>query len=52
MEPHENRSSRILAVSMKSGLEGRNNDESLRDLLGEDARVSMKSGLEGRNNDP
>ena len=36
-------------VSMKSGLEGRNNAE----LVGEDVAdkiVSMKSGLEGRNN--
>ena len=37
------------AVSMKSGLEGRNNEET---KLHHDVylRVSMKSGLEGRNN--
>ena len=36
-------------VSMKSGLEGRNNAEA-RDLPDLDLQVSMKSGLEGRNN--
>ena len=38
-----------LAVSMKSGLEGRNNEQALVGCPGE-LRVSMKSGLEGRNN--
>ena len=43
--------SRQLRVSMKSGLEGRNNP--LRDAHSHvDAPVSMKSGLEGRNNEP
>ena len=36
-------------VSMKSGLEGRNNDAE-RKGLGDAVDVSMKSGLEGRNN--
>ena len=37
-------------VSMKSGLEGRNND-TIYDLCNGDLDiVSMKSGLEGRNN--
>ena len=38
------------AVSMKSGLEGRNNAVGGRVLCLVDGRVSMKSGLEGRNN--
>ena len=38
-----------LYVSMKSGLEGRNNFVHLRDHGASDG-VSMKSGLEGRNN--
>ena len=37
------------AVSMKSGLEGRNNDERGQDPVAY-LIVSMKSGLEGRNN--
>ena len=36
-------------VSMKSGLEGRNNPERLQ-RIHERPYVSMKSGLEGRNN--
>ena len=36
-------------VSMKSGLEGRNNQSGEESESGT-ARVSMKSGLEGRNN--
>ena len=36
-------------VSMKSGLEGRNNGAEER-AGGEGPQVSMKSGLEGRNN--
>ena len=36
-------------VSMKSGLEGRNNHQGLHRQLCE-LFVSMKSGLEGRNN--
>ena len=43
------RTVRVVLVSMKSGLEGRNNGCPQRwDLLS--ACVSMKSGLEGRNN--
>ena len=38
-------------VSMKSGLEGRNNHRFHRHDVGR-SRVSMKSGLEGRNNLP
>ena len=39
------------AVSMKSGLEGRNNSIRRRRLVAETLPdVSMKSGLEGRNN--
>ena len=37
------------AVSMKSGLEGRNNQPNQRNPRLENP-VSMKSGLEGRNN--
>ena len=37
------------AVSMKSGLEGRNNFMARLDYV-EELLVSMKSGLEGRNN--
>ena len=40
---------RIQGVSMKSGLEGRNNT-SLTLICSFKASVSMKSGLEGRNN--
>ena len=36
-------------VSMKSGLEGRNNDRAS-DAAECSSHVSMKSGLEGRNN--
>ena len=39
------------AVSMKSGLEGRNNFANAV-LFTSDNVVSMKSGLEGRNNQP
>ena len=35
---------------MKSGLEGRNNQQHRRGLLRAALEVSMKSGLEGRNN--
>ena len=38
-------------VSMKSGLEGRNNSPPSVQPRGGRQRVSMKSGLEGRNND-
>ena len=37
-------------VSMKSGLEGRNNVEFSAGQAGGGLGVSMKSGLEGRNN--
>ena len=37
-------------VSMKSGLEGRNNQLRQRSRWTRTRRVSMKSGLEGRNN--
>ena len=37
-------------VSMKSGLEGRNNGEQVLPRRHRLRRVSMKSGLEGRNN--
>ena len=40
----------ISRVSMKSGLEGRNNPDNLDDDLSIQDLVSMKSGLEGRNN--
>ena len=39
-----------VVVSMKSGLEGRNNNHQVGKISGKDCRVSMKSGLEGRNN--
>ena len=38
------------AVSMKSGLEGRNNPPGHHGAPEHDVDVSMKSGLEGRNN--
>ena len=38
------------SVSMKSGLEGRNNATVHDSVLLEIRKVSMKSGLEGRNN--
>ena len=38
-----------MTVSMKSGLEGRNNQNDRGELDGSGI-VSMKSGLEGRNN--
>ena len=38
-------------VSMKSGLEGRNNAANGHAAIDTLRRVSMKSGLEGRNND-
>ena len=41
-----------LAVSMKSGLEGRNNREGQLEGAVAGVEVSMKSGLEGRNNPP
>ena len=41
---------RKLYVSMKSGLEGRNNELLSPDQRTGIHRVSMKSGLEGRNN--
>ena len=37
-------------VSMKSGLEGRNNDDPSKVRTLTRVMVSMKSGLEGRNN--
>ena len=39
-----------LKVSMKSGLEGRNNGAEARPVCVALVAVSMKSGLEGRNN--
>ena len=39
-----------IIVSMKSGLEGRNNPERYIVADNDEALVSMKSGLEGRNN--
>ena len=40
----------ITNVSMKSGLEGRNNSGTANPVVFTDTTVSMKSGLEGRNN--
>ena len=42
--------SSIILVSMKSGLEGRNNAELAGESVADKLTVSMKSGLEGRNN--
>ena len=41
---------RAVVVSMKSGLEGRNNDAVAETDIPTSELVSMKSGLEGRNN--
>ena len=43
---------RYYIVSMKSGLEGRNNDRARKAREHAGLEVSMKSGLEGRNNSP
>ena len=48
--PHASARGAMPVVSMKSGLEDRNNRARLRDLCGEFVAVSMKSGLEDRNN--
>ena len=44
------RSALIREVSMKSGLEGRNNQVRMLWVYNTYFAVSMKSGLEGRNN--
>ena len=50
-QPHRGRSTMPM-VSMKSGLEDRNNVETSDPNPAFDSVVSMKSGLEDRNNDP